>query len=77
MARIVPAQLKHIAFKPDSRYIPIKKGEVGGILLMADKQPGEPEELINPSAPTAEGSGSSGAQDEAAPFEPFEYSFED
>lgn len=56
MARIVPAQLKHIAFKPDSRYIPIKKGEVGGILLMADKQPGEPEELINPSAPTAEGS---------------------
>ncbi|KAG2183158.1 hypothetical protein INT43_006153 [Umbelopsis isabellina] len=77
MARIVPAQLKHIAFKPDSRYVPIKKGQVGGILLMADKQPGEPEELINPSAPTAEGSGSSGAQDEAAPFEPFEYSFED
>lgn len=77
MARIVPAQLKHIAFKPDSRYVPIKKGQVGGILLMVDKQPGEPEELINPSAPTAEGSGSSGAQDEAAPFEPFEYSFED
>ncbi|GAB5594033.1 proteasome regulatory particle base subunit [Umbelopsis nana] len=77
MARVVPSQLKHIAFKPDSRYIPIKKGTVGGILLMVDRHPDQPEELINPSAPTAEGSGASGAQDEAEPFEPFEYAFED
>ncbi|CAO3669707.1 unnamed protein product [Umbelopsis vinacea] len=77
MARVVPSQLKHIAFKPDSRYLPIKKGTVGGILLMVDQHPDQPEELINPSAPTSETSGASGAQDEAAPFEPFEYSFDD
>jgi len=77
MARVVPSQLKHVAFKPDSRYIPVKKGTVGGILLMVDKHPDQPEELIDPSAPTAESSAASGAQDEAPPFEPFEYTFDD
>ncbi|KAH8555091.1 armadillo-type protein [Umbelopsis sp. PMI_123] len=77
MARVVPAQLKHVAFKSDSRYVPIKKGVVGGILLMLDKHPDQPEELIDPSAPTAESSAASGAQDEAPPFEPFEYTFDD
>ncbi|KAG2187164.1 hypothetical protein INT44_004836 [Umbelopsis vinacea] len=77
MARVVPSQLKHVAFKPDSRYVPIKKGTVGGILLMVDKHPDQPEELIDPSAPTAESSAANGAQDEAPPFEPFEYTFDD
>ncbi|CAO3682175.1 unnamed protein product [Umbelopsis ramanniana] len=76
MARVVPSQLKHVAFKPDSRYVPVKKGTVGGILLMVDKHPDQPEELIDPSAPTAESSAASGAQDEAPPFEPFEYTFD-
>ncbi|KAI8582370.1 hypothetical protein K450DRAFT_228638 [Umbelopsis ramanniana AG] len=77
MARVVPSQLKHVAFKPDSRYVPIKKGTVGGILLMVDKHPDQPEEFIDPSAPTAESSAANGAQDEAPPFEPFEYTFDD
>ncbi|KAI8369483.1 armadillo-type protein [Radiomyces spectabilis] len=77
MARVVPAQLKHITFKEDSRYVPIKKGSVGGIMLMHDRRPDEEEELIRPSAPTLDSSGAGGAEEEAPPFEPFEYPFED
>ncbi|KAF7725612.1 proteasome regulatory particle base subunit [Apophysomyces ossiformis] len=78
MARVVPAQLKHISFKEDSRYVPVKKGVVGGIILMIDRRPGEEEELIEPSAPSgADVSGAGAVEEEAPPFEPFEYPFED
>ncbi|KAI9023487.1 armadillo-type protein, partial [Phycomyces nitens] len=50
MARVMPAQLKHISFKEDSRYVPVKKGIVGGIIMLVDKKPGEEEDLIEPSA---------------------------
>ncbi|CAO3592001.1 unnamed protein product [Absidia cylindrospora] len=76
LARVVPAQLKRITFKDDSRYVPIKKGTVSGIVLMQDRRPGEEEVLIEPSAPTSADSQDTG-NDEAAPFEPFEYPFED
>lgn len=53
LARVVPAQLKRVTFKDDSRYVPIKKGTVSGIIMMEDRKPNEEEELIEPSAPTS------------------------
>ncbi|CDH53515.1 probable rpn2-26s proteasome regulatory subunit [Lichtheimia corymbifera JMRC:FSU:9682] len=77
MARVVPAQFKYISFKEESRYTPLKKSNVGGIVMLLDKKPGEKEDLIQPSAPSGDGSGASSAEEEAQPFEPFEYPFED
>ncbi|CAG8442804.1 7968_t:CDS:10 [Ambispora gerdemannii] len=74
MARVLPAQLQYISFKEDSRYIPVKKGIVGGILMMKDQKPDELEELILPSAPAAN---ESAEEEEAPPPEPFEYPFDD
>ncbi|CAG8688334.1 13834_t:CDS:10, partial [Gigaspora margarita] len=51
MARVLPAQLQYISFPENSRYVPVKKGTVGGILMVVDRRPGEPEELILPSTP--------------------------
>ncbi|CAG8444505.1 8265_t:CDS:10 [Diversispora eburnea] len=74
MARVLPAQLQYISFPENSRYVPIKKGIVGGILMMIDKSPGEPEELILPSTPVAT---EVNEEEEAPPPEPFEYPFDD
>ncbi|KAG9293368.1 hypothetical protein G9A89_007614 [Geosiphon pyriformis] len=73
MARVLPTQLQYISFKEESRYVPVKKGIVGGILMMIDKRPEEREELISPSAPVANETN----EEEAAPPEPFEYPFDD
>lgn len=51
LTRVLPAQLKYIVFKDDSRYIPVKKDIVGGITIMEDRQKGEPEELLEFSTP--------------------------
>ncbi|KAG2231561.1 hypothetical protein INT48_002977, partial [Thamnidium elegans] len=77
MARVVPAQLKHIAFKEDSRYIPVKQQHVGGIIMLVDRKPDEEEDLIQPRVPSAETTARNTAEEEAAPFEPFQYPFED
>ncbi|CCG82810.1 26S proteasome regulatory subunit rpn2 [Taphrina deformans PYCC 5710] len=44
-SRVVPWQLKHISFKHDSRYTPIKKVAVG-VLMMKDRRPDEEVHLI-------------------------------
>ncbi|CAG8535850.1 3770_t:CDS:2, partial [Scutellospora calospora] len=75
MARVLPAQLQYISFPENSRYVPVKKGIVGGILMMIDKHPGEPEELILPSTPVATTEVTE--EEEAPPPEPFEYPFDD
>lgn len=75
MARVLPQQLKVITFKEDSRYVPVKKGKVGGILMMLDRKPGEPEELIKPSAPSAAPAGQK-IEEEADVPEPFQYPFD-
>ncbi|GAA5807641.1 hypothetical protein MFLAVUS_001011 [Mucor flavus] len=77
MARVVPAQLKHIVFKDDSRYIPVKQQHVGGIIMLVDRKPDEEEDLIQPRVPSAETTARNTAEEEAAPFEPFQYPFED
>ncbi|KAI9004255.1 26S proteasome non-ATPase regulatory subunit 1 [Gaertneriomyces semiglobifer] len=46
MSRVVPDQLKYTTYKDDSRYLPVKKSSVGGIILLQDKRPDEPEELM-------------------------------
>ncbi|CAB4395122.1 uncharacterized protein OCT59_026377 [Rhizophagus irregularis] len=72
MARVLPTQLQYITFKENSRYIPVKSGVIGGILMMVDGSPNEPEELILPSAPVAT---EVTEEEEASPPEPFEYPF--
>ncbi|ORX82985.1 26S proteasome regulatory complex, non-ATPase subcomplex, Rpn2/Psmd1 subunit, partial [Anaeromyces robustus] len=52
LTRVLPAQLKYIVFKEDSRYIPVKKDIVGGITIMEDRHKGEPEELLEFSTPS-------------------------
>ncbi|KAJ3348401.1 proteasome regulatory particle base subunit [Entophlyctis luteolus] len=46
MTRVVPAQLKFIKFKENSRYVPVKKTLTGGIVLLHDKHPELPVELV-------------------------------
>ncbi|KAI9360703.1 armadillo-type protein [Pilaira anomala] len=77
MARVVPAQLRHIAFKEDSRYVPVKQENVGGIIMLVDRKPDEEEDLIQPRVPAADTTARNAAEEEAAPFEPFQYPFED
>jgi 26S proteasome regulatory subunit N2 len=45
-ARVVPAQSAFIEFTKDCRYVPVKKGVLSGIIILKDKKPNEPEELI-------------------------------
>ncbi|KAG1142270.1 hypothetical protein G6F37_006621 [Rhizopus arrhizus] len=78
MTRVVPAQLKHISFKEDSRYSPVKSESSGGIIMLIDRKPEEEEDLLQPRVPAADAAARSATQEEeAAPFEPFEYPFED
>ncbi|KAI9248920.1 armadillo-type protein [Sporodiniella umbellata] len=77
MARIVPTQLKHISFRDESRYKPVKSESSGGIILLVDTKPEEEEDLLQPRVPAAEARSAQSQPEEAAPFEPFEYPFED
>eukprot|EP00195_Chlamydomonas_chlamydogama_P008069 CAMPEP_0202901100 /NCGR_PEP_ID=MMETSP1392-20130828/13237_1 /ASSEMBLY_ACC=CAM_ASM_000868 /TAXON_ID=225041 /ORGANISM="Chlamydomonas chlamydogama, Strain SAG 11-48b" /LENGTH=1014 /DNA_ID=CAMNT_0049587599 /DNA_START=141 /DNA_END=3185 /DNA_ORIENTATION=+ len=45
-ARVVPLQVKHVAFPKDSRWEPVKKDNLQGILVLRDLRPGEPLELV-------------------------------
>lgn len=45
-ARVVPAQERHVSFLPGSRFMPLKKGAVSGILVCSDDTPGEDVELV-------------------------------
>eukprot|EP00842_Homolaphlyctis_polyrhiza_P004849 jgi/Hompol1/5365/HPOL_004367-RA len=49
--RVVPAQVKLVSFKEDSRYVPVKKDSIGGIVMMLDRKPEEPADLINITLP--------------------------
>ncbi len=85
MSRVLPQQLKHVSFKDDSRYQPIKvcvfafdlnvQAISGGIILVQDKKKGEIEEFIDFSTPVATMEATT--EEEAPPPEPFEYPFDD
>ncbi|EQL32546.1 26S proteasome regulatory subunit N2 [Blastomyces dermatitidis ATCC 26199] len=44
MSRVLPAQLKYLTF-PDPRYEPVKR-PTGGVVVVLDKAPSEPREII-------------------------------
>ncbi|KAG9508808.1 26S proteasome non-ATPase regulatory subunit 1, partial [Fragariocoptes setiger] len=69
-ARVLRQQLKVIQMPEGSRYVPIKDISIGGIILMKDTRPDEPEELVEPVI--AHGS-KAGEEKEPEPPEPFEY----
>lgn len=47
LSRVLPQQLKFISFAKDSRFVPIRKFRGnGGVLVLDDKTPAEPVELI-------------------------------
>ncbi|KAJ3383426.1 proteasome regulatory particle base subunit [Lobulomyces angularis] len=89
LARICPLQAQYVTFDKDARYVPVKKGAVEGIILMNDRTPNEPVELISSSQPanaveatsatstvtaTPASAGTvSAAGNEPAPPAPFEY----
>ena len=72
MSRVIPAQTKVIAFKPDSRYVPVKKGAVSGIVLLQDLKPKEAAEFLDFSTPKVIAGGAAD-DSEPAPPEPFDY----
>lgn len=53
-ARVLPAQEKYIRFNEDSRYVPISKA-TSGFVLLKDKTPDLPEELVLTEAPVVAG----------------------
>jgi 26S proteasome regulatory subunit N2 len=78
MSRVLPSQLRYISFKEESRYKPIKKQALGGIVMLVDSTPNAPRDLIVHSVPKVDApANSSGAaavdENEPAPPEPFEY----
>ncbi|KAF9388786.1 proteasome regulatory particle base subunit [Podila verticillata] len=78
LARVLPAQLKYISFDKNSRYVPVKKDVAGGIVVLLDNKPGEPETLI-PTSTAASATApaeSMEVEEEEAPLpEPFTYPF--
>ncbi|KAG0273159.1 proteasome regulatory particle base subunit [Linnemannia exigua] len=84
LARVVPAQLKYISFDKDARYVPVKKDVTGGIVVLLDNKPDEPENLIATttsavsSTPPATADTKMEVEEEEAPLpEPFTYPFGD
>lgn len=73
MSRLVPWQLKHITFRQDARYIPIKKTS-GGVLMMRDLKPDEEVSLIELRDDDEPKEDDSGVEEAPVPEE-FEYPF--
>jgi len=70
-ARVTPTQVKHLSFPEEERYSPIQKGgEIFGIVLLKDKNPGAEENFVSPATT---GSGSKDEENEPEPPEAFEY----
>ncbi|ODQ51271.1 26S proteasome regulatory complex, non-ATPase subcomplex, Rpn2/Psmd1 subunit [Saitoella complicata NRRL Y-17804] len=77
MTRVVPAQLKYVTFLESARYVPVKQDLTGGVVMMLNKKPEEPEELVEMKARTEAASAPADqAEEEEAPMpEAFEYPF--
>lgn len=70
-ARVTLAQLPYVTFDtPEARYTPVKRGEVFGIVILHDNQPGAPEELVAPGKLGTGGSGGPAVDDEPEPEPP-------
>uniref|UniRef100_H2Y5H3 26S proteasome non-ATPase regulatory subunit 1 n=1 Tax=Ciona savignyi TaxID=51511 RepID=H2Y5H3_CIOSA len=71
--RAILPQLKLISLTEDSRYAPLKPITSGGIILLKDKQAGEPEQLLEPVAAGGPKKEENDEEDEPPPPEPFEF----
>lgn len=61
--------MPHVTFDAEGRYTPVKKGEVFGIVIVRNKKPDEPEELVERQK-LVTGSGAAPADDEPEPEPP-------
>jgi len=75
-ARVLPAQLKYLSIKNDSRYAAVKKRDLFGILMLRDLKPGEEEVLVTTTV-KVEAPKTEIEENEPAPPEPFDYPFDD
>lgn len=73
MSRIVPAQAKAVSFLQESRYAPVKKGQVSGVIMLMDSKPNEAESLVAFSTPEVSLSEKPEEEKEPEPPESFEY----
>jgi len=69
-ARVTRSQLNHITFDVDPRYIPIRAG-VHGIIMLKDTKPEEQENIIEGSVPSI--GNTQDEEDEPQAPEPFLY----
>jgi hypothetical protein len=60
LSRVIPAQLKFVKFRDNSRYVPVKKQLSVGIVILNDKKPTEPTELMTLGGAKAAAAGSGG-----------------
>lgn len=60
-ARVVPLQVKHIQFEPNSRWRMVKTGAPTGILVLKDTQPDQPLELIEATSSGTQAAGAAAA----------------
>ncbi len=70
-ARVTQAQEGVVSFLAgaEQRYVPVRRShKPTGIVMLVDRTPGEPEEVVDVEAPPLEGD-----EDEAEPPEPFEW----
>lgn len=67
-SRVIPAQVRFISAQPNQRYQPIRKsGSPSGIVILTDTDPAAPEEVVKVERMAL------GQEDDAEPFEPFEW----
>ncbi|KAJ1651970.1 proteasome regulatory particle base subunit [Dispira simplex] len=76
LSRVVPEQWPFITIPTDSRYTPVKKALLGGILMLHDHQPDQPQELMESLVKKGNESSSSSHSSEVKPPKPFEYPFD-
>ena len=69
-ARVLRQQLRAITIPEESRYQPMKDVQIGGIIMMNDTKPSEPEDLIEPVKTHCS---KVEEEKEPDPPEPFEY----
>ncbi len=68
MSRMVPFQIKHCAFNPEARYVPLLKVNDVGIMMLIDQHPSSPPLLLERKIPLNETN-----EKVESPPEPFEY----
>jgi len=71
-SRVTLPQVKYLSFDVDDRYVPIKKGEVFGVIVLKDTKPQLSEELVAPTTVSSTSS-TTPEEEEPQPPEPFEY----